>query len=473
MEKSSLEDFVRRALSIPNETRVIEFKEARRQYSFDKAAEYCAALANEGGGHLILGVTDKTPRTIIGTEAFRNVQETERKLHDKLRLRIELDEVLIDTHRVVVIKAGARPVGQPVTIDGRYLMRQGESLVDMTPDQLRAIFQETALSYLESSLVSDLEPDQVEEHIDTRAFFSLSKTQAPDDVQQRCQVLAGQRLIARCGAEKYSILGMGAALFARDLTEYENLSPRRLRFLQYRGQDRTDASRDVVTKRGYALEFATFLEMVNAAIPVDERIQESHRRTVPMYQPVALREIVANAIVHQDFTSTPSMIAVELFDGRLEVTNPGLPITNTRRFVEDTKPRNHALAMMMRELSMCEARGSGIQRALEANEETGAADPAFHAGDGLTRAILIGKHDFKTMTAEERNWAIFMHACYLYSRREAITNASFRRRYAIPDKSSSLVSTHIQQTVEEGLLKLQDAGSTSRRFARYVPFYAT
>lgn len=462
---------VEQLMLLPRETRQVEFKAASNLYSQKKALEYCAALANEGGGHLILGVTDRLPRVVCGTQAFLNPQDTEHSLHRKLGLRVEVDEVAIDGKRVVVVEVGARPVGRPVVLDGRYLMRQGESLVDMTPDRLRAIFAETEPPFLETSQLTGLSPEAVEALLATQEFFVLSGTEAAADPTQRCHALAANGILTDEGGT-FGITGLGAALLARRMSEFPALASRRLRFVQYAGSTRTSARRDVLPEGGYALEFRGLLELVNAAVPVDERIHAAHRVTVPTYNPIALRELLANAIVHQDFQAHPSLIAVEFYDDRLEVTNPGEPLLDPRRFAEDTRPRNLSLALMMRELKMCEARGSGVQRTLEANEETGAADPKFHAGDGVTKAVLIGKHDFMTMSGSERNWAVFMHACRMWAGRRPMTNNSFRDRYGLADGRSSLVSLHIQQAMDEELIVPMDAESSSRRYARYIPFYA-
>lgn len=463
---------VAQLLLLPRETRQVEFKEAKNQYPFDKTLEYCAALANEGGGHLILGVTDKPPRQVVGTRAIGNPQDAEHRLHKKLGLRVEVEELTIDGSRVVVIEVGSRPVGRPVVLDGRYLMRQGESLVDMTPDHLRAIFVETEPPFLDSVQTAGLAPEAVEELLDTLRFFVLSGAEAPADVAQRCHALAANGVLVDEGGV-YAITGLGAVLFARRMADFPALASRRLRFLQYAGATRTSVRRDLLAEGGYAVEFEKLLELVNASVPVDERIGAAHRVTAPMYSPVVLRELIANAIVHQDFRAYPSLITVELYEDRMEVTNPGEPLLDPRRFPEDTRPRNLSLALMMRELKMCEARGSGVQRALEANESTGAADPRFQAGDGLTKAILIGKHDFMMMSASERNWAVFMHACRMWSGRRPMTNASFRQRYGLAVGRSSLVSIHIQQSMDEGLIAPMDAESSSRRYARYIPFYAS
>ncbi|MFT3971605.1 MAG: ATP-binding protein [Micropruina sp.] len=465
---------VEQLMLLPRETRQVEFKSASGMFAHDKALEYCAALAHEGGGHLILGVTDKPPRMACGTQAFLNTQDVEHKFHRKLGLRVEVDELTIDGRRVVVIEVGSRPAGRPVALDGRYLMRQGESLVDMTPDRLRAIFAETEPPFLDTPQVGGLTPEAVEDLLATREFFALSGVdgaEVPRDATQRCHALAANGILTDEGG-RFGVTGLGASLLARRMADFPALTSRRLRFVQYAGSTRTSARRDILPEGGYALEFRPLLELVNAAVPVDERIHAAHRVNVPMYNPVGLREILANAIAHQDFQAHPSLIAVELYEDRIEVTNPGEPLLDPRRFAEDTRPRNLSLALMMRELKMCEARGSGVQRTLEANEETGAADPKFYAGDGLTKAVLIGKHDFMTMSASERNWAVFMHACRMWAGRRPMTNNTFRNRYGLADGRSSLVSLHIQQAMDEGLIVPMDAESSSRRYARYIPFYA-
>jgi ATP-dependent DNA helicase RecG len=232
---------VEQLMMLPRETRQVEFKAASGLYSHEKALEYCAALANEGGGHLILGVTDRPPRTVCGTQAFPNTQDAEHKLHRKLGLRVEVDELTIDGGRVVVIEVGARPVGRPVVLDGRYLMRQGESLVDMTPDRLRVIFAETEPPFLETAQASGLSADAVEGVLATQEFFALSGAAVPGTATQRCHALAANGILTDEGGT-FGITGLGAALLARRMSDFPVLLSRRLRFVQYGGSTRTFGS---------------------------------------------------------------------------------------------------------------------------------------------------------------------------------------------------------------------------------------
>ena len=120
----------------------LEFKEAKSGYDSDTATKYCCALANEGGGHLVLGLTDKLPRSIVGSHAFTNLEDIKSKLIQRLQLRIDVDELLTDKGRVLVFSVPSRPIGVPIQYNKIYWMRRGEELVAMTSDMLKRIFNE-------------------------------------------------------------------------------------------------------------------------------------------------------------------------------------------------------------------------------------------------------------------------------------------------------------------------------------------
>ena len=86
----------------PSEHQVLEFKEAKNQYDFVKLCKYCVALANEGGGHFLLGIADKLPRPIVGTKAFPNPIKTEQHLFDKLSFKVSVEAVCHPEGRVLV-----------------------------------------------------------------------------------------------------------------------------------------------------------------------------------------------------------------------------------------------------------------------------------------------------------------------------------------------------------------------------------
>lgn len=240
-------------------------------------------------------------------------------------------------------------------------------------------------------------------------------------------------------------------VLARAYSDF-GLSGHGLRFTRYAGVNKVHASRDVIYEKGYALCFEPFLDSVAAEVPTDERIEAAFRESAPLYRTVVLRELIANAIVHQDFEVSGSHVLVEMYDDRVEVTNRGEPILEIVRFVEHTKPRNPDLAMTLRELKMCESRGSGLQRVLDENDKYGRPDPQFRKGGQITKALLIGRQNFVDMTADERVWATFMHCCLKWVSNDYLTNASMRKRFGLPDNKSSLVSNAIAAAVDQKLI---------------------
>jgi len=120
-----------------------EFKEAKNDYDFEKLVKYCCALANEGGGRIVLGVSDRRPRPVVGTAAYPQIEQVRSRLVQKLPLLIRVHEHHHPDGRVLVFEIPARPIGVPVQCDGRYWSRHGESLVAMPEERLREVFSES------------------------------------------------------------------------------------------------------------------------------------------------------------------------------------------------------------------------------------------------------------------------------------------------------------------------------------------
>jgi predicted HTH transcriptional regulator len=125
-----------------SETQRLEFKEAKTQYDNEKLFQYCVALANEGGGYLLLRVSDAPPRPVVGSSAFRDPVKMEEKLFQTLGFRVDVEEVLHPDGRVVVFHIPSRARGTAFHRNGAYLMRSGQCLVPMSEDHLRKIFAE-------------------------------------------------------------------------------------------------------------------------------------------------------------------------------------------------------------------------------------------------------------------------------------------------------------------------------------------
>ncbi len=154
-----------RWLSEP-ESETLEFKEAANRYDFEKLVKYCCALANEGGGKLLLGVTDRRPRVVIGSAAFPEPGQVVSQLTQKLHLRIGWAEMRHPNGRVLVFDVPSHPIGVPIQADGFYYARSGDSLGPLRPEHLRRIFDEAGPDFSAevhpAATVADLDPRTIE-----------------------------------------------------------------------------------------------------------------------------------------------------------------------------------------------------------------------------------------------------------------------------------------------------------------------
>ena len=103
-----------------SETEHLEFKEAKAQFDFDRLLQYCVAIANEGAGVLLLGIANKPPRPVVGSNAYLNVTKTAEDLFQRLHFRVDVEEVQHPDGRVVVFHIPSRPLGHPHQVDGAY-----------------------------------------------------------------------------------------------------------------------------------------------------------------------------------------------------------------------------------------------------------------------------------------------------------------------------------------------------------------
>ena len=223
---------------------------------------------------------------------------------------------------------------------------------------------------------------------------------------------------------------------------------------------------------GYAVGFPRVVEYIMALVPTNEVIERSLRRSVPMFPEIAVRELVANALIHQDFNVSGAGPTVEIFDSRIEITNPGSPLVETDRFV-DSPPRslNETLASMMRRFNFCEERGSGIDKVVELAEVYQLPAPLFEAPNGFTRATLFAQKPLSEMDKTDRVRACYLHACLRYVMKLPMNNASIRERFGVAGKSASQASRLLKESVDAGLVVIRDleVGAKSRT---YLPYWA-
>jgi len=468
-------DTLTRWLSTPAESEHLEFKEAKQQYDATKLLRYCVALANEGGGCLVMGVTDKPPRRVVSTQAFAAVSDLndiKARILDKLHIRVEVVELAHPDGRVLVFEIPARPIGQPLDYDGAYLMRVGENLVPMTPDQLRRIFAEGQPDWFSQPAKAGASADEVVALLDTQTYFDLCGLPYPTARDGVLARLSGEGLIEQTVAG-WTITNVAAILLAKRLDTFTPALARKApRVVIYEGIDKTQTREDKTGGRGYAVGFESLVDFVHSAAPQNRSIEQVVREEVKMFPKQALRELIANALVHQDFLASGSSVMIEMYADRVEVSNPGVPPIRVERFIDEYRSRNERLADLMRRLGICEEKGSGVDKVVKAAEVFQLPAPDFRAGELRTTAVLFAHQDFGVMSKADRIRACYQHCCLMYVSNQRMSNQSLRERFGLPESKAATVSLVIGAAKDAGLIKPDESETTSTRYARYLPFWA-
>ncbi len=458
-------------LIAPSEGEHLEFKEAKNRYDFEKLVAYCVALSNEGGGHMVLGVSDKPPRKVVGTKAFDVPERTVGGIYDRLHFRVTWTELTHPDGRVLVFSIPSRPIGQPIEYNGRYLMRAGEELVPMSPDFLQKIFAEGQPIFESRIARSGLSAEDVVRLLDTQSYFDLIQLPYPADRQGVLERFARENLTI-AGDGTYCVTNLGALLFAKNLDEFEGLARKSVRVTTYDGNNKLVIKKDIVGKKGYAVGFEGLIDYINGQLPSNEVIGRALRESVPMFPEIAIRELVANALIHQDLEQPGASVSVDIYANRLEISNPGLPCIEPDRFIDEYQTRNDKLADLMRRLRICEEKGSGIDKVVSSIEVFQLPAPEIRVGQMRTTVILFAHKDLADMSRSDKLRACYQHCALRYVLSEKMSNESLRERFGLSNRQTDVASRIIALALDEKLVKLEDPDSASKRYARYIPYWA-
>jgi ATP-dependent DNA helicase RecG len=457
--------------SASKENHRLEFKEAKKQIDFAKLCKYCVALANEGGGHLLLGIANEPPRPIVGTVAVNDPVGMAEKLFQTLGFRVDVEEVNHSDGRVVVFHIPSRPRGTAYHLNGTYLMRSGEELVPMSEDQLRRIFAEGQTDWLEEHSQVGLDAAHVVEALDTQAFFELLKLPYPTDQKAVLDRLMQEHLVDEQDG-KYAIRRVGALLIAKRIQDFPDISRKAPRVVIYTGASKLETKLDQTGQRGYGAGFQGLVRFIMSQLPQNEIIEDALRKEVKLVPEIAIRELVANALVHQDFGIAGVSVMIEIYSDRVEISNPGEPVVPVERFIDGYQSRNERVADLMRRMRVCEEKSSGIDKVVNAAEVYQLPAPDFRVSHRRTTAIIYGPRDFDDMDRDDRVRACYQHCALKWVMRERMTNQTLRERFHLPENKSAIVSQVIAAAIEGGLIKLDEKVGASRKFARYLPFWA-
>lgn len=475
---------VRELCKLPAETPWLEFK--HNNGDPDTIGEYLSALSNaaalDGKAHayLIWGIKNENHAvlgtTFAPTKARKGGEELESWLLRMLspRLHFRFVALEMDDKPVVLLEIPAAS-GKPTLFSGKEWVRVGSNKKPLKdyPELERELWRRFDKTPFEAQLAAEnLSVSDALALLDYPAYFDLLKLPLPEDRAALLARLEDDRLLVHNAAGSWNVTNLGAILFAKDLHRFRGLARKAMRVVVYEGKGRIKTLREQEGRRGYASGFAGLMDYINALLPRNEVIGQALRREVPMYPNLAVRELMANALIHQDFSVSGIGPTVEVFDDRMEITNPGLPLVHTQRFLDSPpRSRNELLASFMRRAGICEERGSGVDKVVFETELYQLPAPSFEAPEGSTRAVLFAHMAYKDMDSHDRVRACYLHACLRYVQRDPMTNASLRERFGIAPVNSAMVTRVMKEATTQGLVKPFDPNQ-GRRHAKYVPFWA-
>ena len=485
MDSNALNAFLQKQIDQGHESEWIEWKHNNEDPQ--ELGEYISALANaaalhrESSGYIIWGI-DNASHKIVGTtfkpkQAKKGNEPLESWLSRLLnpRLHFRIHELIHDGKPVVICEIPAAS-HMPVRFSGEEFVRVGSSKKKLKdyPEKERALWQIFRGDRFENGIARpSVDADDVLGFIDYPAFFDLLKQTLPDNRRGILQRLIQEDVIREHSGDRYDVTNLDAILFAKKLDSFSPLARKAVRIILYKGSDRINAVKELVSPRGYAVGFEGLLEYVNDQLPQNEQIGQALRRNVGMYPQIAIRELIANALVHQDFLLSGTGPLVEIFTDRIEILNPGTPLIDPLRFIDEPpQSRNEILAALMRRMNICEERGSGIDKVVFSVELYQLPAPDFQVTSNHTKAVLYAPKKLSRMDINDRVRACYQHACLCLVSNKTMTNATVRARFGISETNAAMASRIINETIRAGRIKQANPENKSRKLAKYVPFWA-
>ena len=438
-----------------------------------------AVLAGRSHAYMIWGVDDGT-HEIIGTEVrLKQEKKGGQELENWLRYLLsknadfEFRSVDIDGKHVEMIII-TKSLGVPVTFEkmdyirvGSYTKKINEfpALQAQLWDRLRNEQFEDAFAQIDLQLL------QVLRLLDCESYFETLQLPLPTETDGYAHYLEEEGVIQKQDNGLYAITNMGAILFARKLSDFPRLGRKAIRVVQYEDNSRLAILKEETAVEGYALSLERVVKYINTLLPSKEDMNSVRRTTSSTFPLPAIREAVANAIIHQDFFIAGTGPVIEIFANRVEVTNPGTPLVEIARIVDNPpKSRNEKLAALMRRLGMCEELGRGWDRMVISCELQQLPAPRIQIYQDSTRVSLFSHFEFSNLSMEDKLWAAYMHACVRYVEGNALTNSSLRERFGLKDTSSGMVSRLIKEALLQKPIKPIDP-DTAPRYMKYIPIW--
>ena len=305
------------------------------------------------GNHEVVGTTFNPQRAKKGNEDL--APWLSRLLEPPIEFRFLRFDA--DGKQIIILEV-PRAERLPQRFNGTEFLRVGsykKKLKDF-PEKERRLWKLFESRPFEQGISqSDVSPDRVVDALDCQSYFDLLELPQPRNQTEVLVALARDGLVEKSTTGAWNILNLGVILLAKRADDFTWLERKAVRIIRYKGDSRLQTTKEKINRKGYAAGFDGLTEYIDALLPENEVVGRSGRHTTPAFPKRAVREVIANALIHQDFAATGAGPMVEIFAHRVEVTNPGIPLVDTSRFVgrssaisERQTCRTHAAVQVLR-----------------------------------------------------------------------------------------------------------------------------
>lgn len=483
MTQEQLFELITELVKQPKESEWVEFK--LNFHSAEEIGERISALSNgaclhnQRYGYLVFGVEDQT-HLIVGTDFKvkshkKGKEELESWLINRLDPKIDFRalefEYLpnINLSLFIIPAADNRPVEflhQSYIRIGSYTRKLGDF-----PEKEGKIWRKHPIKPLQDVLAKEnISASDVISLLNSQVYFELLNLPYPNTQQGVIDKFLSEGFITK-NRGRYNITKLGVITLAKNLDDFEEEKRKAVRVIVYKGKDKIKTEREQIGKKGYAAGFEGLIDWINSQLPANEEIGKALRQDTRMYPEIAIRELVANALIHQDF-SEKGFPMIEIFSDRIEVSNPGLPLITPERFIDEYVSRNEKLADILRRMGICEEKGSGIDKVIFYNEIYQLPAVNFIISEKRTRVTLFSYKELNELDKKDKIRACYQHACLRYVSNDKMTNQSLRERFQIEEQNAAIASRILKETLKEGYIKEDDPDSNSRKYKKYIPFWA-
>ncbi len=479
----NLEMLIPELLKLPRETQWLEFK--HDNYNPEMIGRDISSLANGAALHdkehayFIWGIHNET-HEIVGTQynlqtLRKGAQELENWLRSLLSPHADFEyETVVIQQKTVGVLTIAAAMNYPVSFEKQDYIRIGsytKALKEYPALQAKLWNKLQNRKFEDQLCLQDLSPEDILRLLRYEIYFDLLGIPRPISADSILHYFLEDNIVFKQDNGLYSITNLGAVLLARKLSDFPKVARKALRVVQYDGKNKYAILREETSNSGYAVIFEETMRFIGALLPSKEIIEDGIRKRQDTFPLLAVREIVANALIHQDFSISGTGPVVELFSNRLEVTNPGKPLVDIFRIV-DTPPRsrNEKLSALMRRMGICEELGTGWDKIIIACELQQLPSPKMDIYEESTKVSLFSENRFSALTMDTRLWNCYLHACIKYLQGDYLTNSSLRTRFGLKDSSSGTISRLIKEAVDRQLIRPFDP-ETAPRYMKYVPIW--